>query len=300
MLHIRAGSFLWSFHDHPEIKRFKHQGRYVSFSADPNRYDIQLQNRLIISKAQELPSDFEAIQILVEKIKHPQLNLEALAKKLKTQNAQIEPEVIENLFLHHKRPLKKTTFEWIDCLLYYINKQMGSISSTLKFLTPPAIEVRPSFDKCPACDSTLKVLKTHWRMITTLHVGKLNICETVLVCPQCHCKYHSDQLCNLVPPGANFGYDVLICVGNALFIRHRNEEEVVNELALKNIQISPRGVSLLGSKFIVYLTIAHNLCANDITEAMHLKGGYILHLDATCEGGDPVLMSSLDSISQNT
>ena len=73
---------------------------------------------------------------------------------------------------------------------------------------------------------------------------------------------------------------------------------MVAELAERNIQISPRGASSLGRKFIVYLAIAHDRCSDDITEAMRLKGGYICHLDATCEGRDPILMSSLDSISQ--
>ncbi len=43
---------------------------------------------------------------------------------------------------------------------------------------------------------------------------------------------------------------------------------------------------------------AHDRCSDDITEAMRLRGGYVCHLDATCEGRYPILMSSLDSISQ--
>jgi len=118
------------------------------------------------------------------------------------------------------------------------------------------------------------------------------------VCRMCDCVHRSEQLCNLVPPGANFGYDVLIYVGKALYLTHRSEEDVVAELDRKNIHISPGGVSLLGRKFIVYLAIAHERCAKEITAAMRLRGGYIFHLDATCEGRDPILMSGLDSISR--
>lgn len=153
-------------------------------------------------------------------------------------------------------------------------------------------------DTCSVCGGTLKVQKTRPRKVTTLHIGMFHASEVILVCRTCDCQHRSEQLCTLVPPGANFGYDVLVYVGKALYITHRSEEEVVAELAQKNIQISPRGVSLLGNKFIVYLAIAHDRCANDITEAMRLRGGYIFHLDATCEGRDPILMSSLDSMSQ--
>jgi len=58
-------------------------------------------------QTQRLPSEFEAIAILVEKIKHPQLGSEELANKLKKENLRIEPEVIENLFLHHGLVTKK-------------------------------------------------------------------------------------------------------------------------------------------------------------------------------------------------
>jgi len=44
----------------------------------------------------------------------------------------------------------------------------------------------------------------------------------------------------------------MVYAGKALFLRYRNEEEVVAELAQKNLQISPREISLLGMKFIVY------------------------------------------------
>ena len=98
--------------------------------------------------------------------------------------------------------------------------------------------------------------------------------------------------------GANFGYDVMVYAGKALFLRHRNEEEVVAELTQQNIQISPREVSLLGMRFVVHLALAHQRRAPDITEDMQTRGGYICHLDATCERGDPLLMSSIDSLSE--
>jgi hypothetical protein len=119
-----------------------------------------------------------------------------------------------------------------------------------------------------------------------------------MICWQCGHTYRSEELCALVPPGANFGYDVMVHAAQALFLRHRNEAEVVAELAQKNVQISPREVSLLGMKFIVYLAIAHQRCAPDITKDMQTRGGYICHLDATCEGRDPFLMSSMDSLSE--
>ncbi len=143
----------------------------------------------------------------------------------------------------------------------------------------------------------MKAQKTKTRKVTTLHIGQFVAKEVIMICSQCGRTYSSDELCTLVPPGANFGYDVMTYTGRALFLNHRNELEVVAELGQKNVQISPREVSLLGMKFVAYLAIAHRQSAPGITAGMQTRGGYICHLDATCEGGDPLLMSSIDSLS---
>jgi hypothetical protein len=134
-------------------------------------------------------------------------------------------------------------------------------------------------------------------MVSTLHIGKFRARETILACPKCDRAYRSEELGQLVPPGGNFGYDVMVHAGKALFLRYRNEAEVVAELAQKNVRISPREVSLLGMKFVVYLALAHQRLAPDLYANMQTRGGYICHLDATCEGRDPFLMSSIDSLS---
>jgi len=185
----------------------------------------------------------------------------------------------------------------IRCLSEYIGSLIGGVSAPNLFTDPPVVDFRPSTTHCADCACELKVQKTRPRTVSTLHVGRLHARETVLVCPACDRTYRSEELRALVPPGANFGYDVMIHAGNALFLRYRNEEEVVAELAGMNVQISPREVSLLGTKFITYLAISQQQCAPDIAADMHGRGGYICHLDATCEGGNPLLMSSIDSLS---
>ena len=174
---------------------------------------------------------------------------------------------------------------------------MDCASTSHLFACPPLVDFRPSITHCPDCGCKLDVWKTRRRLVSTLHVGRLHARETVLICKPCGHTYRSEELCNLVSPGANFGYDVMVYAGNALFLRFRNEAEVVAELVKKNVQISPREVSLLGMKFITYLSMAHQRRAPEITADMQIRGGYICHLDATCEGGNPLLMSSIDSLS---
>lgn len=172
------------------------------------------------------------------------------------------------------------------------------MSAPRLFAKPPAVDFRPSLTHCSGCGSELMVQKTRRRNVSTLHVGRFRAREQFLVCRSCGQTYRSGELRALVAPGANFGYDVMAYAGKALFLRYRNEEEVVAELAQRNVRISPREVSLLGMKFITYLAMAHQRRAPGLMAGMQARGGYICHLDATCEGGNPLLMSSIDSLSE--
>jgi hypothetical protein len=166
------------------------------------------------------------------------------------------------------------------------------------FFQPPRVEFRAERERCGDCRGPLIVRKTRTRNIATLHLGGFVACESLLFCRTCNKTYGSEELRGLVPPACNFGYDVLVYVGKGLFLRHRNGQEIVSELAEKNVRISQSEVYVLGRKFIASLGLAHRQCAGRVKVAMSEKGGYMLHLDGTCEGKGPFLMTGLDSITE--
>ena len=57
-------------------------------------------------------------------------------------------------------------------------------------------------------------------------------------------------------------------------------------------------VAFLGKKFIAYLALAHFEASDPIRQSMEKRGGYILHLDGTCDGDSPHLISGLDGLSK--
>jgi hypothetical protein len=144
----------------------------------------------------------------------------------------------------------------------------------------------------------LNVLKTESRKVITLQIGTFKARETVNVCKKCGRIHRSKQLCRLVAPSCNFGYDVLVYVGNAIFLHHLPDLVIIEQLSRKNVHISPSEITYLGKKFIAYLTVAHRNSASRIKNVMSSNGGYILHLDATYEENSPLLMCGLDSIMQ--
>jgi len=101
-----------------------------------------------------------------------------------------------------------------------------------------------------------------------------------------------------VPHGSKYGFNVLVAVGKMMFIECKNEKQIQSGLKGLNIPISIRQIGYLSKKFIVYLAIAHKESCSRINELFSLRGGYILHLDGTCEGASAHLMSALDEIAQ--
>ena len=61
---------------------------------------------------------------------------------------------------------------------------------------------------------------------------------------------------------------------------------------------SEREISFLGEKFVIYLALAHRESKDRIKESMIKNGGYVLHLDGTCEGDSPHLFCGLDGITE--
>lgn len=140
------------------------------------------------------------------------------------------------------------------------------------------------------------MFKTREKKVVTLDIGAFRAKEIILQRAEDKALYTSCELKALTPYRCTFGYDVIVYVGYALFVHCRSEQEIIKELAERNISISDREISFLGKKFVTYLALAHRESGQRIREAMALRGGYILHLDGTCEGDSPHLFSGLDGI----
>jgi hypothetical protein len=97
-------SFISHFRNFPGIQREKYTGRFIYFSDDPNVYKKQVFVRL---GAIKFPSDADAVLILVQFIKHPNISLKELSNKIAQQGKRIESAVIRS-FLEYHGLLKKT------------------------------------------------------------------------------------------------------------------------------------------------------------------------------------------------
>jgi len=155
----------------------------------------------------------------------------------------------------------------------------------------------PDEHHCDCCSKELLIHKTIKKTVSTLNIGEFQAVEIQKKCTLCQIIYRSEELRALTPHGGKFGFDVIEFIGTALFIRCCNESQIQSELALRNVTISESEISFLGKRFIVYLMLAHRACHEELKYYLDLKGGYILHMDGTCEGDSPHWFSCIDGLS---
>lgn len=134
--------------------------------------------------------------------------------------------------------------------------------------------------------------------MVTMDIGAFTAKETVWYCPLDRITFKAESLRNIVPERGTYGFDVIVEVGQALFVHCRNSQETMDLLAAKNIFMSEREISYLGRKFIIYLALAHRESQSHLRFFMAQNGGYILHVDGTCEGDSPNLFCGIDGISE--
>ena len=180
-----------------------------------------------------------------------------------------------------------------------IDDMLRGVTASQLFPTPAVIHFRSEERVCPVCHEPLLVLKTRpGKRAATLAIGEFIAHETVSCCRRCTTTYHSTELRSLIPQHCNFGYDVIVFVGESVFLRCRNYQDIKRELERKNIRISESEIAFLARKFVLYLGVLHRSVRRKTRTHMRMNGGYILHLDGTCDGASPHLISVLDGITE--
>jgi len=106
IINLSHSSFMHHFRNVPDIKREKHEGVYVYFSAEPRKYKQQLQN---ISTIVEKPiSNVHAMVILISVIKHYAITVNEIAALPEIKELNISKNSVYNFMVKHGL-LKKIT-----------------------------------------------------------------------------------------------------------------------------------------------------------------------------------------------
>ena len=107
---LSSYTFLSHFKNDSKIQRKKYQGIFIYFSSDPDNHKKQKYKRdnfIQSSAILDLPTDAEAITILVELIKNPLGNIDQLTRRVRKKGIPISKSKIFNLLSYHQILKKK-------------------------------------------------------------------------------------------------------------------------------------------------------------------------------------------------
>ena len=150
------------------------------------------------------------------------------------------------------------------------------------------------------------MLKTVTRTVHTLLLGSFIAHEQILKPIHGDPRFdfaqrpplHSEALRRLVPPRCRYGYDLIAFCGLEFYLNGRQVKEIKEHIKKRSgVDIPASTLQVLSYKFLKYLGRLHHSSIAAIRHQMSLAGGYILHLDSTCEEKDPLLLSCIDGIS---
>lgn len=186
-------------------------------------------------------------------------------------------------------------------MLEFYRKQAYIQNTPAKlFNKPPTLPFKQDRKTCPVDGNPLHVLNTKTRIIKTIGIGSFIGHHTIRYCPE-HPDigpFQSADLSKIVPPDSNFSYSVIVAIGNLRFSKKRQVQEIQQTMMERHsIEISNSEIEMLINRFIYYLAAVHQKDNSLIREYIRTQGGYILHLDATCKGDSPKLVSSMDAVS---
>ncbi len=279
-----------------QIKREKFSGKYVYFSSKPAIYQNQLHQldkQIFTQQAIKISNEL-AVKILVKRVQFVNLPMAEFVKVLRANNILVGILEVEAFFKYHNIE-KKKGYNLIHALLSCLHEGINSLHQSMYFPDTPTVHFQSQTTHCQKCGTKLKVMYTEpKKTIILLDLGKIHAHHTLLGCTVCDDqKYASEELRDMIPRNCNFSYDIIVHVGTSIFTKYRTQQEVVKELAGRNVSISESEVGYLAKKFIIYLAACHREIEPQIKEKIDSVGGLFLHLDGTCEKGSPHLLTAI-------
>lgn len=159
---------------------------------------------------------------------------------------------------------------------------------------PPRVNFVAESERCPTSNEPLRVYKTRTRIVMTLEQGTFEAREVLKHSGRKGCPViGSKTLSEIVPRGQRYGWDLIVHVGMARYLRGMQREEIRAELReLHGLKVSQATISNLCDRFLVGVGKLHEHRVPALRAAM--EDGYWLHLDATSDLGKGGLFVCLD------
>lgn len=150
---------------------------------------------------------------------------------------------------------------------------------------------------CEDCQVQLRVQWSPSRHPFGILLGEPELRHHIKSCPRCGRVWRSEDIDMLVPPAGKYAYDVVAEVGLGRFLHRRQNEQIVRRFAEEHGRDLPSGsIHHLTHAFLDGLAAVHEQHNESIAALIRSNGGWVCHLDGTCEAGTDVLFAVIDGL----
>jgi len=154
------------------------------------------------------------------------------------------------------------------------------------------LEIVSPEDTCPDCGRGLRRNRTSTHQPVGLMLGRPCVRRVQKGCPDCGWTEPRDGYRQLVPPGGNYAFDLIVEVGLARFRDLKPDTEILEQLEQRwGLTLPLSAVGLLSHSFLDGLAAVHQARLPALRAQLEQDGGYAMHLDGTCEPGTEVLFA---------
>lgn len=156
------------------------------------------------------------------------------------------------------------------------------------------LEVASAHERCEVCQLALRRQRSAIHYPVGLMLGRPRVRSVEKQCPNCGRVYRCEDYARLVPPHGNHAFDLVVEIGLAAFVGHRQYEEIQRRLeAHWGLRLSCSTIREQAQSFLDYLAATHEAHLPELRAQLDKDGGYVLHVDGTREADSDVVFSAL-------
>jgi len=168
------------------------------------------------------------------------------------------------------------------------------LSAATRLPSHYALEVTSWQTVCEDCQVPLRRQRTSTHYPVGLLLGQPRVRSVQKQCPVCRRIYRAEGYPELVPPHGNHAFDLIVDVGLASFMRHRQNIEIQQELDARwGLRLPCSTIREQAQSFLDYLAATHQAHIPELRERLQKDGGYVLHVDGTCEAGTEIIFNAV-------
>ena len=149
-------------------------------------------------------------------------------------------------------------------------------------------------EECSHCGGRLRHKRTSVRQPVGLLLGRPRVRCIEKECVRCGKADSFDAYHRFVPAHGNYAFDLMVEVGLARLRDLRQDTEICRDIRRRwGVSLPVSAVGLLVDSFLDGLAAVHQARAPLLRRRIERDGGYVLHVDGTCEPGTDVAFAAV-------